>query len=58
MAKSYCESCNEYRRYTIKEEFRKYNMLIAYCDECGSEMFISELRDENLKRLRRSKCTI
>lgn len=55
--KVFCEECREYETYRIEEiertkEIRNkeisFNEKIAYCSECGSEIFVSELRDENL----------
>jgi len=55
--KAFCEECRDYANYQIKENERtkeikdkviKFKEKIAYCSECGSEIFVSELRDENL----------
>lgn len=55
--KAFCEECRDYVEYQIKEIDRtkeikdrviNFTEKIAYCSECGSEIFVSELRDENL----------
>ncbi|QXM05798.1 type II TA system antitoxin MqsA family protein [Crassaminicella indica] len=61
--KGFCEECRDYVDYTVKEvqknkEIRgkdiKYTAKVAYCNECQSEIFISELRDKNLESLDRN----
>lgn len=53
----FCEECRDYISYDIKEINRSkeikdkkidFKEKIAYCVKCNSEVFISELRDENL----------
>jgi putative zinc finger/helix-turn-helix YgiT family protein len=55
--KAFCEECREYETYrvevikrtkVIKNKEITFNEKIAYCGECGSEIFVSELRDTNL----------
>lgn len=56
----YCELCSDFTAYriqlvemtdVIKGRSISYEGKIAYCKECGSEVFISEVRDENLQAL-------
>jgi putative zinc finger/helix-turn-helix YgiT family protein len=58
--KAFCEECRDYVEYQIKEIDRTkeikgrvihFTEKIAYCSECGGEIFVSELRDENLAAL-------
>lgn len=60
MKKVFCEKCNEFMDYSIEErtnEFeirgKKYKYLekIAICNNCGEQVTVNELVDENLKRL-------
>lgn len=55
--KVFCEECRDYVGYTIKENDKikdikgkaiKYKEKLAYCSECNSELFVSDIRDENL----------
>ncbi len=55
--KAFCEECRDYVEYSIKEDDKikdfkgkiiEYKAKIAYCSECKSELFVSEIRDENL----------
>ncbi|MGE5633316.1 MAG: type II TA system antitoxin MqsA family protein [Caulobacteraceae bacterium] len=57
--KEYCPSCDKHVEYTMKEEVVKekikgiefeYIAKIAYCNECGEEIYIAELSDENISR--------
>lgn len=61
--KAFCEECRDYTIYHIEEIERtkdikniavNYVEKRAYCSECKNEMFVSELRDENLKALDQS----
>lgn len=61
--KGFCEECRDYVDFTIKEvkknkEIRgksiDYTAKTAFCSECNSEIFVSELRDENLESLDRN----
>lgn len=56
----FCETCRDTVSITIKEKINiknirgkdiSYNAQIAYCDECNEEIFVSEIRDNNLKAL-------
>jgi len=60
-AKEFCENCRDLTNYMIKEEYKNKvvdgemvwcKTIVAYCNDCGSEMFIPELRDLNLKILK------
>ncbi len=53
----FCEKCYEMVKYTVKEEKKQKNIKgknveyigkEAYCNECGSEIFVSDIRDHNL----------
>ncbi|MBU3180693.1 type II toxin-antitoxin system antitoxin SocA domain-containing protein [Clostridium psychrophilum] len=56
----FCEKCNDTVKYSIREE-RKIKIIKgrkieyigkeAYCDECGSDLFVHEIRDSNLEML-------
>ena len=55
--KGFCEDCREYNEYQIREIDRvneikgsviHFKEKVAYCLECGNEIFVSELRDKNL----------
>jgi putative zinc finger/helix-turn-helix YgiT family protein len=59
LLKEYCYYCDTEREYEIKEDFIKTNIKgvefeymanIAYCKECGEEIYIAEIDDENIKR--------
>jgi putative zinc finger/helix-turn-helix YgiT family protein len=56
----FCEKCHEEVNYSIKDEKKQkvirgksieYIGKEAYCDECGSVMFVSDIRDHNLAML-------
>ncbi|PKM79247.1 MAG: hypothetical protein CVU88_06785 [Firmicutes bacterium HGW-Firmicutes-13] len=56
----FCEKCHEMVEYSIKEEKKSKNIKgknieyigkEAYCEECQSEIFVSEIRDYNLEML-------
>ena len=58
--KGFCETCRDTVEFTVKEEPKSksiqgkditYKAKVAYCDECKKELFVSELRDYNLKTL-------
>jgi uncharacterized phage-associated protein len=55
----YCSNCDKNVTYTINkelinEEIRgvdfKYIATIAYCNECGEEIYVSELSDDNIRK--------
>ncbi len=55
--KAFCEECRDYIAYQIKEIDRtkevkgrviNFKEKVACCSECSNEIFVSELRDENL----------
>ena len=55
--KAFCEECREYNEYQIRELDRikeikgsviHFKEKVAYCLECDNEIFVSELRDENI----------
>ncbi len=59
MAKEYCLNCDnevefEIQECTIKTEIKgssfEYLARIPYCKECGEEIYIAELSDENIRR--------
>lgn len=56
----FCENCHDMVEYTVKEIKKQKNVKgkdieyigkAAYCNECGSEIFVSEIRDNNLNML-------
>lgn len=56
----FCEKCHDIVEYTIRGEKKEkmikgknieYMGKEAYCNECGSEIFVAELRDANLVAL-------
>ena len=56
----FCEKCTENEEYCVNEEIDiklikgkniEYIRKEAYCKKCGSKIFVSEIRDENLKRI-------
>jgi hypothetical protein len=56
----FCEKCRNREEYSIKEESKvktikgkiiKYIGKEAYCNRCGSNIFVHEIRDYNLKIL-------
>jgi putative zinc finger/helix-turn-helix YgiT family protein len=58
--KGFCEQCHDIVNCDIKEEFKiknikgkkiEYKGKEAYCNKCGSNVFIAEIRDHNLKKL-------
>lgn len=58
--KGFCENCRDTVEFTVKEVTKNknirgkdiiYRTKVAYCAECEEEIFISELRDYNLKAL-------
>jgi len=58
--KAFCEECRDNVDYTCKESTKvkslkgkdiEFKVKVAYCSECDSEMFVSELRDMNLLSL-------
>jgi putative zinc finger/helix-turn-helix YgiT family protein len=58
--KGFCEKCHEMVEYSIKEVKKEKNIKgknikyigkEAYCNECGSEIFVPEIRDYNLAML-------
>lgn len=58
--KAFCEECRDYVDYTCKESVKvktikgkeiEHKVKSAYCSECESEMFVSNLRDMNLVSL-------
>lgn len=61
--KSFCEKCRDkveaiiIERLTstnIKGKTAQYTAKIAYCTKCGHEVFIPELRDQNLQAIESS----
>lgn len=57
MMKAFCEDCRDYVAYRVEENNRtkeiknrviKFREKVAYCSECGNEIFVSKLRNENL----------
>lgn len=57
--KRYCSNCDTNVNYTTKQELIKeeikgiqfeYMASIAYCNECGEEIYMAELSDENIKK--------
>lgn len=61
--KAFCEECSDYINYRIKENDRtkdikgkevEFKEKVAYCSDCGNEIFVSELRDENLATMDRA----
>ena len=59
MSTVFCENCNKKVNYTVEERnVEKYkgktvNVIenVAICNNCGAEIFIPTLEEENLKRL-------
>lgn len=56
----FCENCRDSVDFSIKEEEMTkvirgkeitYKAKVAFCNECGEEIFVGEIRDENLKML-------
>jgi len=59
MAKEYCLNCDNEVEFEIKEReirtelkgiYFEYLAQIPYCKECGEEIYIAELSDENIRR--------
>lgn len=59
----FCENCHDMVGYSIKEIKKQKNIKgkdieytgkVAFCNECGSEIFVSEIRDNNLTMLDRA----
>lgn len=55
--KVFCEEFRDYEIYRVEEKNRtkeirnkviEFTEKIAYCSACGNEIFVSELRDQNL----------
>ena len=60
MEKKYCTECRTDATYsiehkkmncTLKEQLIEYEGDIAYCDNCGSEVWVPELHDSNLRNI-------
>ncbi|MBN1078303.1 type II TA system antitoxin MqsA family protein [Clostridium botulinum] len=59
MEKVFCEDCNKQVNYSIrtniikeyKGEFVNVEENIAVCNECGKDVFVPEIENDNLKRL-------
>lgn len=58
--RTFCPECRKDVEYQIKDSVEKkevrglefeYSAERAYCNECGSEIFIPELHDQNLKKI-------
>ncbi|MDH8678663.1 DUF4065 domain-containing protein [Fusibacter bizertensis] len=58
--RAFCEECRDYVDYQIDEIERakdiksrliNFKEKIAYCSECGNEIFVSDLRDQNLSAM-------
>jgi len=56
----FCENCNDIVEFLVREEVITkvikgkeitYKPKFAFCNECGEELFVGEIRDENLKML-------
>lgn len=61
--KTFCEECRDFVTYRIEEKERTkaiknkqihFKEKTAYCEECGSEIFVSKLRDDNLAAMDQS----
>jgi uncharacterized CHY-type Zn-finger protein len=60
MSKLYCEVCNKFVDYKVKQKEENYNILqkglitinanIAFCNKCQNELFHEELEKENQNR--------
>ncbi|HVJ49287.1 type II TA system antitoxin MqsA family protein [Desulfitobacterium sp.] len=59
----FCERCHEMTEYTIRDEKKQKNIKgksieytgkEAYCNECESEIFVSDIRDYNLAMLEKA----
>lgn len=58
--KGFCEKCHDIVEYSIREVKKQkeikgrsieYTAKEAYCNECGNEIFVSDIRDHNLAAL-------
>jgi len=58
--KAYCDICRQNIMYNTIESARKreingevvsYNEIKSICQECGNEVFVPNIRDENIERL-------
>jgi len=56
----FCETCHDMREYTTKKVQKHKNIKgtdvfytgeEAYCKKCGNEVFVSDMRDNNLAAL-------
>lgn len=56
----FCENCRDFQEFSIREESITkiikgkeitYKEKIAFCKECGEEIFVCEIRDQNLEML-------
>ena len=56
----FCENCRDIVEFSVREEAITkvingkeitYKSKVAFCNECGEELFAGEIRDENLKML-------
>lgn len=63
--KTFCENCLDYVEYkivdeqregTIKNEKVKYLAQVAYCLDCGAEVYVAGIDDENVKRCLNAYC--
>lgn len=63
MKKAFCETCREKVEYNVKKEKRetiikgkvvKFKELKPFCKKCHSEIFVSKIRDINLKELEKA----
>lgn len=57
---AFCEKCRHMKKYSltkltrnkkIKELELSFEEIVPYCNSCGSEVFVSEIRDLNLDNL-------
>ena len=60
---AFCEKCRDVVEYTVREENMKkyikgneieYLGKVAFCNECGEEIFVADIRDYNLQMLDRA----
>lgn len=56
----FCENCHDIVDFSVREEAITkvikgkeitYKAKVAFCNECGEEIFVGEIRDQNLKML-------
>lgn len=56
----FCESCHDIVEFSVREEAITkvikgkeitYKAKVAFCNECGGEIYVGEIRDQNLKML-------